>query len=271
MYPRLLHIYGPMWVQSYGTMLALGFLVFIFFTLRHPIRKATISKEVYLNALFLGLVSGIIGGRVLYIFTALDEFKGRWIEVFYPWVGGLGVLGSLIAVLIAVPFYLRINNVRPLPIFDVAALYAPLFHSIARFGCLFAGCCFGMPAPSNVWWSITFTHPDGIAPLCRPLHPAQLYTALALMVIFFVLQKLSPKLLPKPGLLLCSYLMLENFERFSIDFLRGDQNMISISWLDQWFVLSDMQWLSLTGFVLAACGFIFLWFFYKKQPYHTQK
>ncbi len=265
MFPRLIHIYGPMWVQGYGTMLAIGFLVYIFLTLRHPIRKANVSKEIYLNALFIGLLSGVIGGRLIYVLTSLSEFKGRWIEIFYPWVGGLGILGSIIAVLIAIPFYLHKHHVKALPIFDVAALYAPVFHGIARFGCLLAGCCYGMPAPAQAWWSITFTNPDGIAPICRPLHPTQIYTVIAMVIIFLILQLLSRKLLAKPGLMLCTYLMFENFERFSLDFLRGDQHFVHISWLDSSIILSDMQWVSLVGFILATGGFILLQLLYKEK------
>jgi len=43
MYPRILHIYGPLWINSYGVMIALGVLVFAVLTLHNPIRKKIID------------------------------------------------------------------------------------------------------------------------------------------------------------------------------------------------------------------------------------
>ena len=52
MYPRLLHICGPVWIQAYGTMIAVGFLLFLYLTYRHPQRQKLIGNETYLNTVF---------------------------------------------------------------------------------------------------------------------------------------------------------------------------------------------------------------------------
>ncbi len=249
MYPRLLHIYGPLWIQSYGAMIAIGFLVFLYFSSRDPLRKKLISQEAYLNTVFVGLVSAVIGGRLLYILTHVDEFAGRWIETVYPWTGGLVVLGAIVGVLVGVTTYLRINRVPVLPLFDLGALYAPLMQSIARFGCLFAGCCYGAYAP-HLWWAITFTNPDGYAPLYAPLHPTQIYMSLISLGIFVVLKMLASHLLTRPGTMLATFLMLENLARFTIDFWRGDRETLVAGLCGT--KLSYFQYLSLAGFVLSG-------------------
>ena len=67
-------------------------------------------------------------------------------------------------------------------------MFAPgiaLGHVVGRFGCLFAGCCYGKP--TTLPWGITFTDPfaaDNVGtPLGVPLHPTQLYEAGAELLI----------------------------------------------------------------------------------------
>jgi phosphatidylglycerol---prolipoprotein diacylglyceryl transferase len=253
MYPRLLHIYGPLWIQTYGAMIALGFLTFIFLTLRHPYRAKLISKEQYLNTVFLGLASGIIGARLLFIVTNPGAFSENPLEVFYPWIGGFVVLGSIIGILIAVPFFLRWIKVPILPLMDLAALYAPLMQAISRIGCFCAGCCYGAPA-INLWWAVTFTNPLADAPLNVPLHPAQLYTSLASFLIFLILKKNNAKRMLTPGATLFSYLILENSARFITDFWRGDRDLIAFSPLNDVITISTVQGLSLIGILLSFVG-----------------
>jgi phosphatidylglycerol---prolipoprotein diacylglyceryl transferase len=251
MYPRLLHIYGPLWIHTYGVMIALGFLTFLFLTTRHPLRKKFISTENYLNLVSIGLASGVIGGRLLYVLTNLELFANNWMQIFYPWVGGFTVIGAICGVLIVAPFKLHSLGVPILPILDLATLYAPLMQAIARLGCLGAGCCYGAPAPT-LWWAITFTNPCGEAPLNTLLHPAQLYTSLASLLIFFMLMKFSQRLFKHPGTMLCAYLALENTARFITDFWRGDREPLVTSFFDGIITISQVQCFSLAGLVITG-------------------
>ena len=258
MYPHLFHIYGPVWIQTYGVMIAFGFFAFLFLSLRHPIRKKYLSQEQYLNLLFIGLASGIVGGRILYIIANPKEFASNWIEAFYPWIGGFFVLGSILGVLITVPLYLRCTKTPILPLLDLASLYAPVFQAIARFGCLGAGCCYGAAAPT-LWWAITFAHPDSSAPCNVALHPTQLYTSIASLVIFFILRASAKKLLATPGTLLFFYLILENMSRITIDFWRGDRHPFVASLFNGHAQLSQAQFYALLTLGAACCGFIVMW------------
>ena len=96
--------------------------------------------------------------------------------------------GLIVAVLVAVWYIRRVG----LPLWTTCDVFAPgiaLGHVAGRFGCLFAGCCFGKP--TNVPWAITFTNPFAAAnvgtPLGVPLHPTQLYEAGAEFVILILL------------------------------------------------------------------------------------
>ncbi len=255
MCPRLFHIYGPLWIQSYGAMVALGILVFLYFTYTHPMRKKLLSGELYLNALFLGLASGIIGGRLLGVAMSYKEFSGRWIEALYPWVGGFTELGSIIAVLIVVPWYLKKHDVAFLSFFDLVALYAPVIQVIARLGCFFAGCCYGKIAPVWLPWAVTFINPDGFAPLGVALHPTQLYTSIAFLLIFLGLKWVVYPY-ARQGQVLCSYLALASIARFFIGFFRSDEEAY-------FYALTHTQLLSCIIFILSvSCLF---WIGFKEK------
>ncbi len=251
MYPRLFHIYGPVWIHTYGVMIAIGFLTFLLLTTRHPLRKKIIGTEEYLDVVVLGLISGVAGGRLLYVLTNLRQFSDNWLQVFYPWVGGFTVIGAIFGVLAIVPFRLYRRNIPVLPILDLATLYTPLMQAIARLGCLGAGCCYGAPT-HNTWWAITFTNPHGEAPLNMPLHPAQLYTSLASLLIFFILMGFSKNLLKYHGNMLCAYLALENTARFITDFWRGDRDPLIASFFEGKLAISQVQVFSLIGLIITG-------------------
>lgn len=228
MLPRLLHIYGPISINSYGFMIALGLLLFTYLTYTKKCRKKIIDGDTYLNSLVLAIISAFIGGRVLFILTNLSEFLQNPIEMLYPWIGGFSLLGSIIAILITLPIYLRMHSVPILPYFDCIAPYAPLLQAISRIGCFLAGCCYGIPAEAHVLWSVTFTNPEGLGPLCTALHPAQLYSSLASLSIFGILLLMDRRKNWNPGTIIISYLILESIARFTTDFWRGDRDFLAL-------------------------------------------
>ena len=61
--------------------------------------------------------------------------------------------GLILAVVVALVYIRRIG----LPLWTTTDVFAPgiaLGHVVGRFGCLFAGCCFGKP--TTLPWGITF-------------------------------------------------------------------------------------------------------------------
>ena len=258
MFPRLIHIYGPVWVQSYGTMIAIGLMVFLWLSIRNKRRAALISRETYINAVFVSLAAGVMGGRLLYVASYPHEFIGQWQEIFYPWIGGLTVIGSIIGVIIGGGLYLRYHKIAPLPLYDLAALYAPLMQAISRFGCFAAGCCYGAPAPIDAWYAITFTSTYSHGPCNIPLHPAQLYTALASLIAFIFMYTQQDKLFKYRGMPFFTFLILENSARFITDFWRGDREPIIATYTlnHQMITISQVQLYAIIGLALALAGLL---------------
>jgi phosphatidylglycerol:prolipoprotein diacylglycerol transferase len=247
MLPYLFHIYGPIYANSYGIAIAVGIMVFTYLINKNPKRVNLISKDNMQNTILLGILMGVIGGRLLWVTSHLPMSLYDAIEV---WEGGLSVLGSIIAVLLTVPFYLRSIKVPILPLLDLVAIYTPLLHSISRIGCFMAGCCYGMP--TNKIWGIIYTHPDVCVPIELKniaIHPTQIYSSLMLMVVFLLMYYVFRNRFTKPGQLISIFLMLSSTERFMIDFWRADQEFFDIKHLQ---FLAIHQWISLGIFVCAA-------------------
>ena len=131
--------------------------------------------------------------------------------------------GLILAVAVAL-FYIR--RVR-LPLWTTTDVFAPgiaLGHVVGRFGCFFAGCCWGKP--TTVPWAITFHNPFAAlntgTPLDVPLHPTQLYEAGAEALILAILLFTESRGRRYPGRTFWLYMLLYAISRFIIEFYRGD-------------------------------------------------
>ncbi|HZW60783.1 MAG TPA: prolipoprotein diacylglyceryl transferase [Candidatus Babeliales bacterium] len=242
----LVHLYGPFSIHSFGLMIALGLLVFTWLVLRHQGRKKIISSEQLIDVLLIGVVTATIGGRALYIFAE----GARWDDLLCFWNGGFSILGTVLSLLIVLPWYLYSRSIPILPFFDLVALYAPLMQAISRTGCFFAGCCYGLQ--TQVPWAIVYSDSESIAPLGTALHPTQLYSSIALLSIFLFLYYICQPLFKKPGQIVSLYLILISIERFSVDFFRGDQEFFANPSLQ---LFSINQWIALALLGIAIICF----------------
>jgi len=251
--PReLLHIYGPISINAYGTTIAVALLIFLWLIKQHPTRKSLFAHVDLTQALIVGVLLGIAGGRTLYVLSNLNTIHGL-MDIIDFWNGGFSVLGAVLAILFGLPLYLRAHEIPVLPFFDLIAIHAPLLQSISRLGCFFAGCCYGRPTVLS--WGVLYRGADTFAPYGVCLHPTQIYSSLILLLIFCVMYFFAQYRLKKPGQLTALYLLLISGERFLVDFWRDDQEYLSSSALQQ---LSINQWICL---IIAISSGIGLWYF----------
>ncbi|HCY85083.1 MAG TPA: prolipoprotein diacylglyceryl transferase [Desulfobacteraceae bacterium] len=217
MYPILLEI-GSLKLYTYGLFLALGFITAIWFTKRNA-RFYGISDQTISDLFFTILVSAIVGARLLYVGINFDAYKGNILEMFKIWNGGLVFFGGFIAAFFAAFAFLKI---RKMDIWKTADILAPglaLGHAVGRFGCLFAGCCYGKTCDLPI--AIRFTHPESLAPLNVLLHPTQLYMVGTNFLIFLILLAVQ-KRKRFDGMVFLSYIMLYSAFRAVVEHFRGD-------------------------------------------------
>jgi phosphatidylglycerol:prolipoprotein diacylglycerol transferase len=217
MHPILLDL-GSIKLYTYGLFLALGFMAAVWFSKRNA--KFYNTTDQVISDLFLViLLSAIVGARFLYVLINFETFSNNPLEIFKIWNGGLVFFGGFIA---AVGACLILLKLKKLPIAKTADIIAPgiaLGHSIGRFGCLFAGCCYGRAC--DLPFAIKFTNPDGLAPLNVYLHPTQIYMVISNFLLFLVLMWLQ-KRKKFHGMVFLVYIMLYSAFRSGIEFFRGD-------------------------------------------------
>ncbi|HEB41597.1 MAG TPA: prolipoprotein diacylglyceryl transferase [Candidatus Dependentiae bacterium] len=246
---ELLNIYGPIGIHIYGLFIAIGILVFTWFISQD--KRFTTMKLAgkFSEILLVGVIAAVIGGRLLYIIEEPHAFDS-YLEWFAFWKEGFSVLGSIVGILFVLPWYLKRLGIPIFPFADFVSIYIPLLQAIARLGCFFAGCCYGIS--TTVPWAVIYTNPNTIAPLHCYVHPTQLYSATLLFFIFIIMYFVLQKILHKSGQLVTTYLMLASTERFIVDFWRAD-NLFPFDFLP----FSFAQLIALVIFASALIGFIY--------------
>jgi len=176
-----------------------------------------IKNEVSLKGfplLFWGnFVLTWIGAKLFFLIYSVgeDEFV-RYAGSSLFWLGGGFVFyGGLIFGLGFTLFYTLVF--KKFPIDKVYLFLAPLCfaHAIGRIGCLMAGCCFGTVCD----------YPWGIHHLDDVRHPVQLYEAIFLVVLGYLLTRLIQKEF-KIRFIVSTYFIGYSVIRFILEFFRGD-------------------------------------------------
>jgi phosphatidylglycerol:prolipoprotein diacylglycerol transferase len=224
MFPVLFEI-GPLTIYTYGFFVAAGALAAIAFA-RNRARPAGLDPEKITDLCFYIVIAAIIGSRIFYVAINFDYFVKEPLEVFKIWSGGLVFYGGFIAALITALIYIRSHGLALGKVADIAALAIPLGHFFGRLGCFFAGCCYGKSC--DLPWAVEFTDPHALAPLNVPIHPTQLYSAAANLVIFAVLTAINKKHEKGKkkhfdGQLFLYYVLFYGVARFVIEIFRGDE------------------------------------------------
>jgi phosphatidylglycerol---prolipoprotein diacylglyceryl transferase len=221
-YPRLLEL-GPITVYTYGVLLAAAYLFGLQLARVRAKERGLDANRVLDLGIYI-IISALVGAKLLLLITDFKSFTADPRELLtLARSGGVFYGGLIVAVIVALWYIRRVG----LPLWTTCDVFAPgiaLGHVIGRFGCLFAGCCYGKPTTRP--WGITFTDPFAAAnvgtPLGVALHPTQLYEAGAELLILIVLLVTERKGRLFPGRTFWLYMLLYAISRFIIEFYRGD-------------------------------------------------
>jgi phosphatidylglycerol:prolipoprotein diacylglycerol transferase len=222
MYPRLFEL-GPITVYTYGVLLAAAYLLGLKLAMVRAQARGLDANRVLDLGIYI-IISALVGAKLLLLVTDFRTFSANPRELLtLARSGGVFYGGLIVAVGVALWYIRRIG----LPLWTTCDVFAPgiaLGHVVGRFGCFFAGCCYGRP--TTLPWGITFTDPFAAAnvgtPLGVALHPTQLYEAGAELAILIVLLATERKGRGFAGRTFWTYLLLYAVSRFIIEFYRGD-------------------------------------------------
>jgi phosphatidylglycerol:prolipoprotein diacylglycerol transferase len=218
MHPEVLNL-GFLHLRSYGVMMAVAFVVGTFLGLREA-RRLSLDEDKVVNVILVTLIASVFGARMLYVLEHLSEFRREWTSALALWQGGLTLYGGVVAGVFAGLLTARRMG---LPVWITADALTPalaLGTMFGRIGCFLNGCCYGRP--TTLPWGVVFPH-DSFATLefgDQPVHPSQLYNALAGLALFVLALALRHRF-RVPGVLFWTFIVLFALVRIPLDLTRA--------------------------------------------------
>lgn len=240
MHPILLKL-GPVTVYSYGVMIALGFAIATFFMYTRA-KDFQLDRDRVIDLLILILITGILGARLLYILLNLPYYSANPLEIPNLSKGGLVWYGGFLSAIAATIFYVLKYRLNFWSIVDLMSPYIALAQCLGRIGCFLNGCCYGIEAGEECILGIVSADGHTL------LYPTQIYSSVALLLIFIVLRIWQDRR-HFPGEIFLGYCALYSSKRFLMEFLRGDNEKIILG-------LTLSQIISVAVFFLAL-GILF--------------
>ena len=249
MYPLLFQL-GPIKLYSYGLLCAIGLLVGQAVSARLA-TGTKITRPLLDQFVFTGLIVALFGCHLLQCFVQYHQLFERPWSIFFIWEDR-AFIGGPIAVALYAIYFSRKHKISYWTISDVMLPGLVIGHAFGRVGCFLAGCCHGRPTSSGL--GVKF-HSVLVEQALRgvPVHPTQLYEALALVVLFTGLLFLSKRKVFE-GQVGLSYFIAYPTIRFILEFFRGDS--------DRGYLLQDV--LSTSQFVSALMASFALFFFIRQ-------
>jgi phosphatidylglycerol:prolipoprotein diacylglycerol transferase len=239
-------------IYSYGVMLGLSLIVGWYLTLGLAERDG-LPKEVMANCYVVTALAALVGSRLLYIVTNLDEFK-TFADIFAMRRGGLVAYGGFIGGFLGSWGYLASQRLRLMPWADVAVPSLASGLLVTRIGCYLFGCDFGKRLPDTApaflkklgtfphWSNNTLDGGEGAPAFVRhmeqfrgtdlgaqlvrdnhslPVHPTQIYESLAGLALLALLlwQRKNQKF---RGQIFFLFVFAYGFARFLLEIIRDD-------------------------------------------------
>ena len=215
MLPVLFRI-GSLEITSFGVLVALGALVGLWVFRRELARSKL--PEAAVDAGIYGLVGGLIGAKLLYVFEHLGEssFFGLLLDR-----GGMSWFGGFVGGLLAGYGTIRAKGWPMVPVLAAATPALAIGQLLGRIGCFLVGDDYGHP--TSLPWGVAF--PQGLPPTIEPVHPAQLYEAIFLGFLMWILIRWR-RAGVADGVVLGRYFVAVGAFRFALEFVRVNTRVL---------------------------------------------
>lgn len=202
-------------LQTFGIMLALG-LVSSGLIVHRRLGELGLPQDWAYEMLFFAGVGGVAGAKVWYVIEKGDVgslFSGVGL-VFY---------GGAIGGALAVAAWAWRHDLLDYRLFDMAAPALAIGYAVGRWGCQLAGDGdYGIP--SDLPWAMAY--PDGTVPTTVAVHPTPIYEFLAMGLVTWWLWRRRDQV--RPYSLFALWALLSGIERFLIEFIRRNDDVVGV-------------------------------------------
>jgi phosphatidylglycerol:prolipoprotein diacylglycerol transferase len=223
---------GPISIQVWGLMVALGFLIGAFAS-SWMLKRRGLQTQVVWDLLSWVVVGSIICARLFHVLLYEPNYYfTNPIEIVAIWHGGLSMIGGLIGAAVAGVWFFRRRKLDVWKYADACIFGLPLGYAIGRIGCFLIHDHPG--TATDFFFGVKYS--DGVV-----RHDLGLYHAIDGVVLFLLFLILVKKKAPT-GVYVVTFLIWYGTTRFLLDFLRATSGPIVDT---RYFGFTPTQYLSL--------------------------
>ena len=219
MFPVLFNLplpWGTVPVFSYGTMIAIAFLLTYLYVCRLAAKRG-IDDEHITDLYLVIIITSIFGARMNYVVSNWAEYRNNLASIPKVWEGGMVYLGGFIGAMLGGLGYLTLRRLPWGPYYDMFSPAVPFACALGRVGCFLNGCCFGIAC--DLPWAMHFPMRTGAGP--EPRHPTQIYEMIMLFAICAFMHRYYLRN-RRPGMSMVVFVYLYSLDRFIIEFFRAE-------------------------------------------------
>src|SRR5918997_1823422 len=211
---------GPLDLQTFGICFAFAFLCSGALFARR-LRELGRPADWTYEAIFAALIGGLVGSRLDYIIQNWDDVSGDLAGNIFSGAG-LVFFGGLIGGAIGVIIWARWRGFLGWELVDSAAAPIAIGYAVGRIGCQLSGDG-DYGEPSDLPWAMAY--PEGTVPTTDEVHPTPVYETFTMGLVTLLLWNLRDRL--PPGMLFGLYLFLAGLERFLVEFIRRNDQVLA--------------------------------------------
>ena len=208
-------------IKTFGVMFALGFLACGAVAARR-LRELGKPVDWAYEIVFAALVGGVVGARGYYVIENYQQVKHDLLGSLFSG-SGLVWYGGAIGGAIGVIGWMRWRHALELRMLDMCATALALGYAIGRIGCQVSGDGdYGIR--SSLPWAMGYPHGTVPTPPGVRVQPTPIYETVAMCLLAYVLWHLRDRL--RPGVVFALYLLFSGLERFLVEFIRRNKEVI---------------------------------------------
>ena len=208
-------------IKTFGVTFALGFIAcwgLVARRLRELGKPVDWSYEI----IFAALVGGVVGARAYYLIQNYDRVRHDLLGSVFSG-SGLVWYGGAIGGAIGVIAWMRWRRTLELRMLDMCAIALALGYGIGRIGCQLSGDGdYGIR--SDLPWAMGYPHGTVPTPAGVRVQPTPIYETAAMCLLAYLLWRLRDRV--RPGVIFALYLLLSGLERFLVEFIRRNSEVL---------------------------------------------
>jgi phosphatidylglycerol:prolipoprotein diacylglycerol transferase len=209
-------------IKTFGLTFALGFLACGLVVARR-LRELGKPADWAYEIVFAALIGGVVGARAYYLIEHFSQAKNDLLGSVFSgtglvWYGGatggaIGVIG-----------WMRWRHTLELRMLDMCATALALGYAIGRIGCQVSGDGdYGIR--SSLPWAMGYPHGTVPTPPGVRVQPTPIYETVSMCLVAYLLWWLRDRV--RPGVIFALYFLLSGLERFLVEFIRRNSEVLA--------------------------------------------